>query len=73
MKKYDAFQEKALRPMGIKELAVYYEVSEEVVRAWLKPLTDKIGIRVGHKYNMVQIYTIVGHLGIMPSEPDTSG
>jgi hypothetical protein len=49
----------------LKQLAVLYNVSEWVMRSWLKPIESEIGERKGHYYSPAQVRIIVAHLGVV--------
>ncbi len=58
-----------LKPMCLSDLAILYGVSRPTIRLWLKPIADKIGTRIGYKYNVRQVEIIFNHLSL-PDELD---
>jgi hypothetical protein len=44
-----------MRPYKLGELANFYGVHRKTFRNWLKPIKEKIGVRVGHFYNVNQV------------------
>lgn len=53
-------------PMSLSELANVYGVSVKVMRNWLKPHGDTIGVRVGMFYTPKQVSKIFECLGEPP-------
>jgi hypothetical protein len=50
-------------PRSIKELAVAYGVTRQIIRKWLLPIQGRIGQREGHFYTVAQMIVIIEHLG----------
>jgi len=55
------FMVKAYSP---RELCQLYGVSRKTLVTWLKPFSKQIGKRHGRYYTVLQVQSIVSHLGV---------
>lgn len=55
-----------IQPMSLSELATAYQVSNKVMKSWLKPHSLTIGERVGFYYTPKQVSMIFDCLGEPP-------
>ena len=53
----------APRPYSITELARLYQVSNRVMKNWLRPLASAIGEKIGRYYTIRQVEIIFEELG----------
>jgi hypothetical protein len=51
------------KPYNTTELAELYGVSYKTFTAWLKPIRDKLGPKLGKVWTIAQVKIIVEHLG----------
>jgi hypothetical protein len=60
-----------LQCYSLPELAVWYKVSDDTFRKWLKPFATAIGPRTGRFYSINQVLIILDKLGWPDAElPD---
>lgn len=52
-----------LKPYTLKQLALMYNVPIRTFQRWLRPFNSRIGKRVGHFYNLLQVQIIFQSLG----------
>ena len=53
-----------LKPYSKHELMELYQVSWKIIKEWLKPHEEEIGIRIGHFYTPKQMKIIFEKIGI---------
>ena len=64
MEKEEPEEQVRLKAYSIKELAEIYDVSEKILKSWLKPFDKEIGRKVGRFYNPRQARVIFEKVGI---------
>lgn len=64
MKKFESTAKLEIKPYSQKELAAIYDISSRSFSTWLKPFAGEIGQKYGKYYNVHQVNTIVGRLGV---------
>ncbi len=52
-----------IRPYTGKQIAGFYNISTKMLRSWLKPHHELIGLKVGHYFNPRQVRVIFDKLG----------
>ena len=53
-----------IRPYSLTELSRLYGISNGIMKKWLEPHSDTIGIKVGRLYNTLQVKIIFEKLGL---------
>jgi transcriptional antiterminator len=60
-----------LKAYTLKQLSELYGVSAKTIRRWIEPITEQLGMKQGHFYNISQVKCIVTHLGVPGARQQT--